>query len=236
MFSPPTSHTPKDTAGLKCPPLQGREEHQRGVPSQGGVPSWGLKCCTLHGLEPQMLFRSFPGGVMHCRRAKSSHVLSLQLLLRSSSIFMLDTQSLPRGWQGQELPRCSLRDGVWDWVSGYPQGIPGGARRRGLSWRRRVLQAAECTKALPESLVCVWGVTPLPPPPARTSPVAAAQPGHQRRLEQLLWGQRQREESNSPLHPCDSHPCCSGWGGGGALMELVPSLAGHKSPGQLGRG
>lgn len=103
---------------------------------------------------------------MHCRRAKSSHVLSLQLLLRSSSIFMLDTQSLPRGWQGQELPRCSLRDGVWDWVSGYPQGIPGGARRRGLSWRRRVLQAAECTKALPESLVCVWGGHTAAPTPS----------------------------------------------------------------------
>ena len=82
---------------------------------------------------------------------------------------------------------------------------------------------------------CSGGYTAAPPAPARALPAAAAQPGHQHSLEQLLRGQRPREESHSLLHPYGSHPGCSGEGGE-ALMELVPSLAGHMSLGRQGRG
>lgn len=81
---------------------------------------------------------------------------------------------------GQELLWDRLRDKLWGWVSRAPRVLPGAARggagKRGLSQRRRVLQAVEHTSALPKALL--QGGHTTAPLLARALPVAAAQPGH----------------------------------------------------------
>lgn len=118
---------------------------------------------------------------MRCGRAESSRFLSLQLPLRSRSIFTLHTQPLPQCWQGQELPRCSLRDGVWGWVS------PGASRSCREKGSLPVLQGA-----------AGWGVHGSPAPGPGTGGLRCCPPSksfargssnarpHQCSLEQLL--------------------------------------------------